>query len=191
MRMRFGGALLALAWLVAGGAVHAQAQAQEETVVVRRATEVREQPGESRSLASLQAEAPVTRLADRQGPWVRVRTGAGVVGWVHLFDLGTAGSAGASSGGGASGLFRGVTRIFGKPASTSASNNATIGIRGLGAEDLAQAQPDTAAVTRMETLRVTEPQARQFAREAGLAAQSVSPLPAPQPPTPSNPGAQQ
>ena len=188
MRMRFGGALLALAWLMAGGAVHAQAPAQEETVVVRRATEVREQPGESRSLASLQAEASVTRLADRQGPWVRVRTGAGVTGWVHLFDLGTAGSAGASSGGGASGLFRGVTRLFGKPASTSASNNATIGIRGLGAEDLAQAQPDTAAVARMETLRITEPQARQFAREAGLAAQSVSPLPAPAQPASSNPG---
>jgi hypothetical protein len=183
MRMRFGGALLGLAWLVAGGAVHAQAQAQEETVVVRRATDVREQPGESRSLASLQAEASVTRLADRQGPWVRVRTGAGVVGWVHLFDLGTAGSAGASSsGGGASGLFRGVTRLFGKPAPASASNNATIGIRGLGAEDLAQAQPDTAALARMEALRVSEPQARQFAREAGLAAQSVAPLPAPQAP---------
>ena len=194
MRMGFGGAVLALAWLVASGAVHAQAQgqAQEETVVVRCATEVREQPGESRSLASLQAEASVTRLADRQGPWVRVRTGAGVVGWVHLFDLGTAGSAGASSsGGGASGLFRGVTRLFGKSPTTSASNNATIGIRGLGAEDLAQAQPDTAAVSRMEGLRVTEPQARQFAREAGLAAQSVSPLPAPAQPTSSNPGAQQ
>lgn len=189
MRVRFGGVVLALAWLAAGGAV--QAQAQEETVVVRRATEVREQPGESRSLASLQAEASVTRLADRQGPWVRVRTGAGVVGWVHLFDLGTAGSAGASSGGGASGLFRGVTRLFGKPAPTSASNSATIGIRGLGAEDLAQAQPDTAAVSRMEALRVTEPQARQFAREAGLAAQTVEPLPAPPPPATSNPGAQQ
>ena len=190
MHVRFGGALLALAWLVASGAV--EAQAQEETVMVRRATDVREQPGESRSLASLQAEASVTRLADRQGPWVRVRTGSGVVGWVHLFDLGTAGSAGAgSSGGGASGLFRGVTRIFGKPAPTSSSNNATLGIRGLGAEDLAQAQPDTAAVPRMEMLRVTEPQARQFAREAGLAAQTVQPLPAPVQPTTPSPGAQQ
>lgn len=189
MRMRFGGAVLALALLIAGGAVHAQAQ--EETVVVRRATDVREQPGESRSLASLPAEASVTRLADRQGPWVRVRTAAGVVGWVHLFDLGTAGSAAASSGGGASGLFRGVTRLFGKPAATSASNNATLGIRGLGAEDLAQAQPDTAAVSRMEALRVTEPQARQFAHEAGLAAQTVAPLPAPAPPITSSPGAQQ
>ena len=186
MRVRFGGALLALAWLVASATVHAQAP--EEAVVVRRATDVREQPGESRSLASLQAEASVTRLADRQGPWVRVRTGAGVVGWVHLFDLGTAGSAGASASGGASGLFRGVTRLFGKPATASASNNATIGIRGLGAEDLAQAQPDTAAVARMETLRVTEPQARQFAREAGLAAQAVPALPAPAQPNSSNPG---
>jgi hypothetical protein len=189
MRLRFGRAVLGLAWLMACGA--ALAQAQEETVLVRRATELREQPGESRSLAALQAEASVTRLADRQGPWVRVRTTTGVVGWVHLFDLGTAGSAGgSSSGGGASGLFRGVTRLFGKPAPSSASSSATIGIRGLGAEDLAQAQPDTAAVTRMEALRITEPQARQFAREAGLAAQTVQPLPAPAAPS-SNPGAQQ
>lgn len=192
MRVRFGGPVLALAWLMACACGGAQAEAQEETVVVRRATELREQPGESRSLAALQADASVTRLADRQGPWVRVRTTTGVVGWVHLFDLGTAGSAAASSsGGGASGLFRGVTRLFGKPAPTSASSSATIGIRGLGAEDLAQAQPDTAAVTRMEALRVTEPQARQFAREAGLTPQSVQPLPAPAPPASSNPGAQQ
>ena len=177
MHVRFGGALLALAWLVASGAV--EAQAQEETVVVRRATDVREQPGESRSLASLQAEASVTRLADRQGPWVRVRTGSGVVGWVHLFDLGTVGSAGAaSSGGGASGLFRGVTRIFGKPAPTSSSNNATLGIRGLGAEDLARAQPNTAAVGQLEALRQSEQDARSFAARAPWSPVAVEPLPA-------------
>ncbi|KQT14281.1 SH3 domain-containing protein [Ramlibacter sp. Leaf400] len=187
MSTQLGRAAVALAWLMACGVV--LAQPQEETVVVKQATELREQPGASRSLAALQADSSVTRMADRQGPWVRVRTTAGLVGWVHLFDLGTPGSAAASSGG-ASGLLRGVTGLFGKPSPTTVSTSA-VGIRGLGAQDLAQAQPDTAAVTRMEALRATEPQARQFARDAGLAPQSVDPLPAPPRPASANPGAQQ
>lgn len=187
MRTQLGRAAVALVWLVACGTV--LAQPQEETVVVKQATELREQAGAGRSLAALQAETSVTRMADRQGPWVRVRTTAGLVGWVHLFDLGAAGSAPGSSGG-ASGLLRGVTGLFGKPSPTTVSTSA-VGIRGLGAQDLVQAQPDTAAVTRMEALRATEPQARQFARDAGLAPQSVEPLPAPQRPAAAHPGAQQ
>jgi hypothetical protein len=110
-----------------------------------------------------------------------VRTAAGATGWVHLFDVGPASrGAAAASGGGAAGALRGVTSFFTKPSEQrSATPTSTIGIRGLGAEDIAQAQPDTGAVTRMEALRVAEPQARQFARDASLKTASVDPLPAP------------
>ena len=106
---------------------------------------------------------------------------------MHLFDVGT--PSGASTSGGASSLLRGVTGLFGKPSPSTVSTSA-VGIRGLGAQDLAQAQPDTTAVTRMEALRATEPQARQFARDAGLAAQSVGPLPEPPRPSTAAPGEQ-
>jgi hypothetical protein len=171
----------------------AAAWAQEEPAVVRRATELREQPGDAgRSLAPLPVDTAVTRLPERQGPWVRVRTAAGAVGWVHLFDVGAPGASAASSGGGASGLLRGVTGFFSKSTPRSTVSTSTIGIRGLGAEDLAQAQPDMAAVARMESLRVSEQQARQFAREARWTPASVEPLPAPAAATSgAHPGGQQ
>ncbi|HZY17445.1 MAG TPA: SH3 domain-containing protein [Ramlibacter sp.] len=162
-------ALFAAAWPVA--------HAQEEPAVVRRATELREAPGESgRSVAPLPADTAVTRLGDRQGPWIKVRTGAGAAGWVHLFDIGPAGGGGNL----ASNALRSVTSLFSRPAAQrTTTSTSTIGIRGLGAEDLAQAQPDAAAVARMEALRLGEPQARQFARDAALKAVAVDPLPEP------------
>jgi hypothetical protein len=158
------------------------AHAQEEAAVVRRATELREAPGESgRSVAALPADTALTRLGERQGPWVRVKTAAGATGWVHLFDVGPAsgaGSAGSSSG--AAGALRSVTSFFTKPSQQRAATpTSTIGIRGLGAEDLAQAQPDAAALAKMDALRQDEAQARRFARGASLAAARVDPLPAP------------
>ena len=179
---------LALAWLAALPA----AWAQEEAASVRRATELREQPTEtSRSLAALPRDTAVTRLAERSGAYVRVRTQAGLVGWVHLFDVGAPAANGTPAA--ASGLLRGVTSLFGKSAQRPTTvSTSTIGIRGLGAEDLAQAQPDAAAVARMEALRVSEQQARDFARDAQLVPVAVEPLPAPARPSSSNgpPGGQ-
>lgn len=154
----------------------------EEAAVTRRATELRETPGEAgRSLAALPAQAPVTRLEQRQGPWVRVRAEGGATGWLHLFDMAPATAAAASDGGGvAAGVgnaLRGVTGLFGRPAPQPASTAA--GIRGLGAEDLAQAQPDAAAVQRMEAARQSDAEARAFAARAALRPAVVEPLPAP------------
>lgn len=172
---KFGGAMLLALWLAAPGL----SLAQEEAAMVRRSTELREQPADAaRVLAPLPQDTAVTRLAERQGAWLRVRTATGTIGWVHMFDIGAPGGATASASSGASGMLRGVTGFFTKPTQTTVSTS-TIGIRGLGAEDLARAQPDTAAVGRMEGLRATEQQARQFARDAQLAPSNVEPLPAP------------
>ncbi len=140
------------------------AQAQGEAAVMKRAGELREAPAESaRSLAPLPADAPVTRLGERQGPWIQVRNAAGATGWVHMFDIAPQ----SSGGNAASGALRGVTNFFNKgnnrPVTTATS---TIGIRGLGAEDLAQAQPNPGAVAQMEALRQSESQARTFAAPA-------------------------
>jgi hypothetical protein len=153
----------------------------QEAAVTRRATELRESPGDSgRSIAALPAQAAVTRTEQRQGPWVQVRTAAGASGWVHLFDLGPASTSatGDSSNSVVGGAMRGVSNLFGgngKPATTST----TAGIRGLGAEDLAQAQPDAAAVKRMEALRQSEADVRSFAQRSAWRPAAVDPLPAP------------
>src|SRR4051812_20645036 len=103
-------AAAAVALLLAGTA------GAQEAAVTRRATELRDAPGDSgRSLAALPAQAPVTRTTVRQGPWVQVRTPAGATGWVHLFDLGpaTTTAAGDSGNGVVGGALRGVGSLFG------------------------------------------------------------------------------
>jgi len=100
-----------------------------------------------------------------------VLTGAFAAGGVH-----------AQSGGGnaVTGALRGITGLFNRGASNPATlPTSTIGIRGLGAEDIANAQPNPAAVSQMEALRLDETQARSFAAGADLSPVAVDPLPAP------------
>lgn len=170
----------------------------QEAAVTRRATELRDAPADTgRSIASLPAQAPLTRTAERRGPWVQVQTASGATGWVHLFDIGPAASAASQGSGGGNllgGALRGVTGLFGGGSRTTQTAT-TAGIRGLGAEDLAQSQPDAAAVRQMESLRASESDARSFADRSAWRAAPVDPLPsagipvrAVTPSAPSNPG---
>jgi hypothetical protein len=172
-RLRCGLAAL----LLLAAAAHA-----DEAVLTRRALELRASPGDNgASVASLPQQSAVTRLDGRQGPWVQVRSAQGAIGWVHLFDLGPATASGAgnasSSGGFMTGALRGVTGLFdgGAPRQTGT----TAGIRGLEAEDLANAQPNPAGVQRMAAWRASESDARSFAGRAPWRAVVVEPLPAP------------
>jgi hypothetical protein len=163
-------------------------QAQAESVRVKRGVELREAPGDSsRSLGALTPQMELERLADRQGPWVMVRTAQGATGWVHMFDIGASGGArpSGSSGGGAAGLGS-LTSFFGRGNQTQGNTVATstVGIRGLGAEDIAKAQPNTHALHQVEGMRVDAAQAREFAAGGGLNAYAVPPLPEPPRPKP-------
>ncbi|TWO72350.1 SH3 domain-containing protein [Caenimonas sedimenti] len=151
----------------------------QEAALTKRATELRQSPAATApALAALPAQTPLTRLAERQGPWVQVRTAAGATGWVHLFDVAPAAGGGARVGSdGSANPLRGVAGLFGG-GSTTTSTSAS-GIRGLGAEDLARATPNPAAVGQMETLRQSESDARAFAGGAALRPVAVDPLPAP------------
>ena len=163
------------------GLLWGHAQAQEATI--KRATELRQAPGDqSASLGALAADSSVSRTGERKGSWVKVRTPQGSTGWVHMFDLG-AQPATASSNSTASGL-RSVGGLFGGGTTTTAT--ATVGIRGLRAEDLANAQPNPAAVSQAETMRLNADQARQFAGAAPLKPRAVDPLPEPPRPATGN-----
>jgi hypothetical protein len=166
--------------LLASGAF---AQQQPDTLTIKRATELRDGPSESaRSVAPLPLQSQVTRLGARQGPWIEVRTVQGASGWVHMFDAGSA--LPAQGGSTTTGALRGITSFFGRgtaqPAATTPT--ATIGIRGLGAEDIANAQPNLEALGRVDTMRIDAVQARQFGSSATLVAVAVTPLPVPAPP---------
>ena len=188
-RQCLGALLLATATL--GASVNAQQGG--DTLTIKRAAELRESPSETaRSVAPLAPQSQVTRLGARQGPWIEVRTAQGASGWVHMFDAGVPPS--AQGGNAASGALRGLTNLFGRSTSAPAvtTSTATIGIRGLGAEDIANAQPNLDAVARAEALRQDAAQARLFGSTATLSAQVVQALPVPPAPTraaaPTGPG---
>ncbi len=172
--------LLPVAAMAFAAMLHGPALAQTENVVVKRPADLRDAPGDAgRKIESLAVQTPVTRLGQRQGPWVQVRTAQGKTGWVHMFDVGAAGGATASNSSAAGG-FRSITNFFSRGTqNTTTTATSTVGIRGLGEEDLAKATPNIRAVGQMEALRVDAGAARQFASGASLHARQVEELPGP------------
>ncbi|MGI9133145.1 MAG: SH3 domain-containing protein [Rhodoferax sp.] len=164
--------------LLLGAAMVTLAQAQTESVVIKRPSELREEPNEgARSLQNLGADTALTRLPQRQGAWIQVRTASGSTGWVHLFDV----SAATAPSNSATGALRGLSNFFnrGSASKSNSTATATVGIRGLGAEDLAQAQPNLLALAQMDGLHQDAREVRRFAAEAQWQARKVDPLPVP------------
>lgn len=168
----------------------------QEAAVTRRPVQLRDAPGDqARSIASLPAQAAVTRGSERHGPWVKVTAGS-AAGWVHLFDIGPASAAGSDGGGVAGSALRSITSLFGGGASPQRTAS-TAGIRGLGAEDIANANPDPGAVARMEAQRQSDRDVRSFAERSNWRATDVAPLPEPsrgfgaRPGSPFNPAQQE
>lgn len=173
-------------WLLAVIATGSVAQPSNEALLVKRSAELRETPGDSaRSLAPLPLQTTLTRLPARQGAWIQVRTANGTSGWVHMFDVGPAGASSPASNV-ATGALRGISNFFnrGSAQANTTTATSTVGIRGLGAEDIANAQPNLAALSQVDALRTDATQARRFAANAALQARAVEPLPAPPPPIP-------
>lgn len=167
--------------LLALAAATAWAQPNAEALLIKRNTELRETPGEaSRSLAALPVQTPLTRMPARQGAWIQVRTANGTTGWVHMFDVGTT-AAPSTTSNAATGALRGISNFFnrGSAQANTSTATSTVGIRGLGAEDIANAQPNLAALSQLETLRMDANQARRFATDAALQVRAVEPLPTP------------
>ena len=155
-------------WLAAAVlcSLAAAAQAQTETLFVKRASELRQGPSDNTpTVGPLAAQTPVTRLPERQGAWMRVKTGTGQAGWVHMFDVGSV-AAPSTLGSTASGALRGLSSFFNRSGSQNTTATSTVGIRGLGAEDIANAQPNMQALKQAEGMRVDSQQARRFAQDA-------------------------
>lgn len=172
---------LILGLLFAAATACAMAQTPNETLLVKRPAELREIPGDSaRSLAALPLQTPLTRMTARQGAWIQVRMASGTTGWVHMFDVSTS-SAPAAGSNTATGALRGLSNFFNRGSAQGSSTTATstVGIRGLGAEDIANAEPNLTALAQVDTMRQDAAQARRFAADAHLTSRTVELLPAP------------
>jgi hypothetical protein len=162
------------------------AGAQTDTLWVKRNVELRQNPDpKSESLGTLAAKSSLTRLPARQGAWIQVKTSAGKAGWIHMFDASTSAAPSAAATATADTL-RGVTNFLTGGSATRSMNTstATAGIRGLDAEDIANAQPNLGALSKTEGLRQNAEQARQFAQDLSLVHRTVEPLAVPPDPLP-------
>jgi hypothetical protein len=164
-------AMFARALLLAFALAACAAQAQEQAFT-NRATELREKAAsDARTLATLPAETAV-KVLGRGGQWTQVEAQA-QKGWVRVFHLRfpSAVETGAQSGGNVLG---GITGALGFGRQTARpSTVATTGIRGLTAEDFANASPDTEALRRLQSFRADKGAAERFARDGQVAAQQV------------------
>lgn len=148
------------AWLFAWGAAGAQ------QVSIGTDAALHEEPRPDARVIS-QLKAGVTgEVIGKQGVWVNLKTAAGT-GWVMSFNVRFASEATAPSGGGTASAFnRLVSRP--KPATT-----ATIGIRGLEAEDLKAASFDSQQMGLLEKFAASRQDAERAARASGLSAVRV------------------
>lgn len=157
--------------------------AAQEAATIKRATQLRASPGDAgASLAPLAANATVTRTEQRQGAWVQVRTEAGAVGWVHMFDMGAPARPVQDA---AAHALRGLSRSAGGTGAVTVAT-ATVGIRGLGEGDVARA-PSAAGAGRaaapaalthqLERSGASADEAKAFASTAGLQPRKVDALP--------------
>lgn len=98
------------------------------------------------------------------------------------------GSADSSAGGGFfRNLARGATSLLGRPSAVAPTGaTATIGIRGLTAEQMRNAQPNPGALQQMEGNAVNGGEAASFAQAASLKPQNMQYLAGPPRPASSN-----
>lgn len=140
------------------------------------AADLKQQPFlDAATVASLPANT-VLDVLQRQGGWMRVKSGAGE-GWLKMtaVKLGTGSATASNSGGGLGTLVNLATT--GRSGSTGVT--VTTGVRGLGAEDLKNARPDREAVNRMNGFASARNEAAAFAAGARLQSQTLNYLDGP------------
>ena len=141
--------------------------AHADPATVIRAVDLKKAPAsDAETLASLEENATV-QTGERRGGWIQVRTDAGASGWVKFLALRYSGSGAAKPGDG------GIAQLFSAARSGSSGSQATTGVRGLDAEDISAAQPNPAALHKMDAYAVSAEEADRFAAAGPLQAQSV------------------
>ena len=131
-----------------------------------RATELKAQPySDARTLESLPSRSRVEVLK-RQSGWTQVKT-ATASGWVKMLSLqleaGTRGKRGDS----------GLGALFNIASTGKSGSTVTTGVRGLSEEQLKNTKPDPQALQAAKRNAVSAQEARRFAAEGKLEAQSV------------------
>jgi hypothetical protein len=141
--------------------------AAAEPASVIREVEMKQAPAtDAATLATLPENTAVDAL-ERKGGWTRVKTSAGE-GWVRMLSLRLGGATTAKPG--ASGL----TQAFNVARTGTSGTQTTTGVRGLDADQIANAQPNPAELAKLEKFAANREAAASFATEGKLAPTSVA-----------------
>lgn len=129
------------------------------------------QPSAGAKVTANVAKGARVEILAKQGGWLRVAAGKSS-GWIRLLSV----RAGAGGLGGA-----GLGDVVGAATTQSDPSRvvAVAGLRGLNDEDLKRASFNADELARLDAMKVTPSQARNFASQAGLAAVDVPDLPKP------------
>jgi len=143
------------------------ALALAEPATVIRATELKQSPAtDAAGVATLAENAKVDAL-ERKGGWTRVRAEGGAEGWVRMLALRYAGAGEAKQGD------AGISQILNVARTGTSGAQVTTGVRGLYAEQLANAKPNAAELKKMERYAASRDSAEGFAAKGELSAQQV------------------
>lgn len=138
--------------------------AAAESVVVDRESPLLESPSGGAAVVAQLPQGTAGELIGRKGAWLNLKTAAGT-GWVMSFNVRFGGGAAASRSSGSSGL--------GNLLAPKRTTTATIGIRGLEAEDLKSARVDAQQVRSLDKYAASREEAEQAAQASGLGAVKV------------------
>jgi hypothetical protein len=151
--------------LVALLLVPALALAEPATVI--RATELKQSPATDAAGVATLAETTKVDALERKGGWTRVRTEGGAEGWVRMLALRYAGTGEAKQGD------AGISQVLNVARTGTSGAQVTTGVRGLDAEQLANARPNPAELRKMESYSASRDGAEGFAAKGKLSAQRV------------------
>ncbi len=162
-------ALFAL-WLSAASAGAA------EQVTVERESQLYAEPRLDAPQVQLLAPGTVAEVAGKSGAWLNVRTPS-ATGWVFSFNVRFNVKPSDAAQGSSSGGESAIGRIFGPQRGVHVTS--TIGVRGLDAEDLRQAQFSPEQMKLFDGYALSKDGAEESARARGLTATPVEYLQAP------------
>ena len=144
--------------------VPALALAEPATVI--RATDLKQAPASDSDTVAALAEQTAVEVLERKSGWIRVKSVSGE-GWVRMLALRLGGATAAKSGA------SGQTQMFNVARTGTSGTQVTTGVRGLDAEQIANAQPNPAELAKLEKFAADRDAAASFATQGKLSPASV------------------
>jgi len=138
-----------------------------EPATLIRTTELKQSPASDAATVATLAETTKVDALERKGGWTRVRAEGGAEGWVRMLALRYAGTGEAKQGD------AGISQVLNVARTGTSGAQVTTGVRGLDAEQLANAKPNAAELKKMERYAASRDSAEGFAAKGKLSAQQV------------------